>query len=100
MAKRVSAAQAKAQLSALSAEVAFGGQQVIIERRGRPLVALVSMADLELLEQVRSTSALPRGALALVGAWEEANGDELNSLVEDIYACRNLDAGRSVELEP
>jgi hypothetical protein len=58
------------------------------------------MADLELLEQVRSTLALPRGALALVGAWEEANDDELNSLVEDIYACRNLDAGRSVKLEP
>ena len=100
MAKRVSAAQAKAQLSALSAEVAFGGQQVIIERRGRPLVALVSMADLELLEQVRSTAALPRGALALVGAWKEASDDELDSFVEDIYACRVLDAGRSVEIEP
>ena len=100
MAKRVSAAQAKAQLSALSAEVAFGGQQVIIERRGRPLVALVSMADLELLEQVRSTAALLRGALALVGAWKEASDDELDSFVEDIYACRVLDAGRPVEIEP
>lgn len=100
VAKRVSAAQAKAQLSALSAEVAFGGQQVIIERRGKPLVALVSMADLELLEQVRSTSALPRGALALVGAWERASDDELNSFVEDIYAYRALDAGRPVEIGP
>ena len=51
MAKRVSAAQAKAQLSALSAEVAYGGEHVVIERRGKPLVALVSIADLELLGQ-------------------------------------------------
>ena len=91
MAKRVSAAQAKAQLSALSAEVAFGGQHVIIERRGRPLVALVSVADLEILEQVQATSLSPRGSLALVGAWEGVSDDELDSFVEDIYSSRNED---------
>ena len=99
MAKRVSAAQAKAQFSALSAEVAYGGQHVIIERRGRPLVALVSVADLELLEQDWATSARPQGALALVGAWREVNDKHLESLIEDIYADRENDAGRPVELE-
>ena len=99
MAKRVSAAQAKAQFSALSAEVAYGGQHVIIERRGRPLVALVSVADLELLEQGRATSARPQGALALAGAWREVNDEHLESLIADIYADRENDAGRPVELE-
>lgn len=99
MAKRVSAAQAKAQLSALAAEVAYGGQRVIIERRGKPLVALVSVPDLERLEQDRATSARPQGALALVGAWREVNDKDLESLIEDIYAVREKDTGRPVELE-
>ena len=70
MAKRVSAAEAKARLSALSAEVAYGGQHVIIERRGTPLVALVSVSELELLEQGRGDlgaapgSSRPRRRLA------------------------------------
>ena len=99
MAKRVSAAEAKAQLSALSAEVAYGGQHVIIERRGTPLVALVSVSELELLEQGRATSARPQGALVLVGAWREVKDEQLDSLVEDIYAYRDKDTGRPVELE-
>ena len=100
MAKRVSAAQAKAQLSALTSEVAYGGRHIIIERRGKPLVALVSLDDLELLEQQRATSALPHGALALVGAWREVNDEAVESLIEDIYAHRENDTGRTVELEP
>ena len=99
MVKRVSAAQAKAQLSALAAEVAYGGQHVIIERRGKPLVALVSVQDLERLEQDRATSARPQGALALVGAWREVNDKDLECLVEDIYAAREKDTGRPVALE-
>ena len=99
MAKKVSAAQAKAQLSALAAEVAYGGQRVIIERRGTPLVALVTVGDLERLERDRATSARPQGALALVGAWREVADRDLESLVEDIYAQREKDKGRTVELE-
>jgi prevent-host-death family protein len=94
----VSAAQAKAQLSALAAEVAYGGQHVIIERRGKPLVALVSVRDLERLEQDRPASARLQGALALVGAWREVNDKDLESLVKDIYAEREKDTGRPVEL--
>jgi prevent-host-death family protein len=50
MVKRVSTAQAKAQLSALMAQVAYGGERIIIERRGKPLAALVSVDDLWRLE--------------------------------------------------
>ena len=99
MAKRVSSAEAKARFSALAAEVAYGGQHVIIERRGTPLVALVSVSELELLEQDRATSARPQGALVLVGAWREVGDEHLESLIEDIYAARDKDAGRPVELE-
>ena len=99
MAKRVSAAQAKANFAALVAEVAFGGQYVIIERRGKPLAALVSLADLERLEQEHATSTRPTGALALVGAWRDVPDEALDALVADIYAARERDKGRPVNLE-
>lgn len=56
MAKRVSAAEAKAHFSAVATEVADGGPHVIIERWNRPWVALVRVSDLEHLEQSQATS--------------------------------------------
>ena len=99
MAKKVSAAQAKAHLSALVAEVAYGGQHVVIERRGKPMAALVSVADLERLEGERAAAARPLGALALVGAWREVEDSEIDALIEDIYAQRDRDVGRPVDIE-
>lgn len=99
MVRRVSAAQAKAQLSALMAEVAYGGKHIIIERRGKPLAALVSAEELERLDQGQATSARPQGALTLVGAWREVEDADLDALIADIYARREEDMGRPVEFE-
>ena len=99
LAKRVSSAEAKAQFSALATEVAYGGQHVIVERHGTPLVALVSVSELELLDQHRATSTRPQGALALVGAWRALKDEDMDSLVEDIYAERDKHTGRPVDLE-
>lgn len=98
MVKRVSAAEAKARFSALVAEVTYSGAQVIIERRGQPLAALVGLDDFEQLAQRRAAPAPPRGALALVGAWEELDDGEIEALVADIYAQRARDLGRQVDL--
>ncbi len=100
MAKRVSAAEAKAKLSALVAEVAYAGQHVVIERRGRALAALVSIADLERLEAERPEAARPRGALALAGAWRDVPDEALDALISDIYVARAKDKGREVIVEP
>lgn len=99
MVKRVSAAQAKAQLSALVAEVAYAGQHVVIERRGKPLAALVSVGDLEHLEQDRAPSLRPQGALAVVGAWRDVEDRDLDDLIQEIYFQREKDLGRLVELD-
>ncbi len=99
MATRVSVAQAKAELSALMAAVAYQGQRVVIERRGKPMAALVSVDDLEQIDGERATSARPRGALALIGAWGDLNDREIEALVADIYAAREQDTGRHVDLE-
>lgn len=98
MVKRVSVAHAKAQLSSIASEVAFGGPHVIIERRSKPWVALVRVSDLEHLEQAQATSERPQGALALAGAWREVDDEDMESLVEEIYAERDNDLGRPVEL--
>ena len=51
MVKKVSSAEAKAKLSALVAEVAFGVQHIVIERRGKALAAMVNVGELEYLER-------------------------------------------------
>ena len=99
MVKKINAAQAKAQFSSLLAEVAYGGQQIIIERRGKPFAALVSVDDLKQLERYRTTSAKPQGALALVGSWREIEDRDMDSLIVDIYVQREKDLGRPVEFE-
>jgi prevent-host-death family protein len=98
VAKRISAAQAKAHFSALVAQVAYGGEHYVIERRGKPLAALVSVDDLQRLEALASP-ARPQGALALVGAWREVEEGDLDALIADIYAQRARDTGRAVSLE-
>ena len=60
------------------------------------MAALVRVDELERLEDGRATSARPRGALALVGAWRELKDEEVESLVADIYAERESDNGRLV----
>jgi prevent-host-death family protein len=99
MVEKVSVAEAKAKLSALLGEVAYGKKRFIIERRGKPLAALVNVEDLEHLEKAQSIAARPLGALALLGAWREMEDSEIDSLVEEIYASREKDLGRPVELE-
>lgn len=99
MVKKISSAEAKAKLSALVAEVAFGGQHIVIERRGKPLAAMVSISELEYLEQGRALSANPRGALSLVGAWREVPDKEMDRMIADIYDARQQDTGRPVSLE-
>src|SRR3990172_9588336 len=101
MTKTVTAAEAKAHLSALVSEVAYGDNNIIIERRGKPLAALVSISDLERLQDTEPAGREPRGALALLGAWADLIPDEeIDRMVADIYAARERETGRPVELEP
>lgn len=99
MAKRVSAARAKAQLSALTSGAAYRGERYVIERRGKPVAALVSMEDLERLEREPALSVDRLGFLALAGGWSEVPAEEIDALVEEIYAARERDLGRPVVLE-
>ncbi len=99
MAEKVRVTEAKAQLSALMARVGYGGERFIIERRGRPLAALVGVEDLARLEGGKGDApSRPLGALALVGAWGEAEEHDLDAVLAEIYAERERDTGRPVGL--
>ena len=43
--------------------------------------------------------ARPHDILALAGAWGEIDDQEVDAMVEEIYAARRRDTGRPVELE-
>lgn len=92
MVKKVSTVELRKDLAGLLAKVAKGGGQVIIEKRGKPLAALVSADALELLKQQQTISASPQGALALAGAWGDLKEREMDGLLADVNAKRGGDA--------
>ncbi len=53
MAIEISMTDARAQLADLANRVAYGGEQVVLTRHGRPFVALISAEDLTRLGESR-----------------------------------------------
>lgn len=70
--KTVGVNEARTHFSDLMARVAYGGQRVVIERRGKPLVAWISIEELSLLEAMDNEPERRRNvrALALADAAE------------------------------
>ena len=68
--------QARAQLADLINRVVYGGEQVVLTRHGKPLVALVSAAD---LQRLRDLDAQPEeqviSTVSAVGARPSATGE-------------------------
>ncbi len=56
MAYEIPVTQARAELADLINRVVYGGERVVVTRHGKPLVALVSAADLERLETEREVA--------------------------------------------
>lgn len=54
--------RARAELAELINRVVYGSERVVVTRHGRPLVALVSAADLERLEALAAPSEEPAEA--------------------------------------
>jgi prevent-host-death family protein len=92
VAKVVSIGEAKARLSSLVNAVAFGGERVVIQSRGRPKAALVGVEDLRRVEgtrHVRPTRA--HRALALTQAERvrrALHGLKLTDSVEELVRLR------------
>ncbi|MBY8842607.1 MULTISPECIES: type II toxin-antitoxin system Phd/YefM family antitoxin [unclassified Streptomyces] len=57
MAYEIPVTQARAELADLINRVVYGGERVVVTRHGKPLVALVSAADLERLDALDAVDA-------------------------------------------
>ncbi|MGW5334466.1 type II toxin-antitoxin system Phd/YefM family antitoxin [Streptomyces bauhiniae] len=57
MAYEIPVTQARAELADLINRVVYGGERVVVTRHGKPLVALVSAADLARLEALDARAA-------------------------------------------
>ncbi len=94
MANIRSVADAKKNLSELMSRAAYNNERFLIQRRGKPMAALVSVEDLARLEK---DTAAPKGLLAAVGALADFDG--LDSMIEEIYRQREQAQDRPVDLE-
>ena len=86
--------EAKRDLSELMSRVVYKGERFIIQRRGKPMVALVSVEDLNRLDDHPTA---PGGLLAALGAW--ADYEEMDQVMEEIYRQRQQAQDRGVSLE-
>jgi prevent-host-death family protein len=96
--KKVSAAQAKAKLSELLARVAYGDERYVIERRGKPVAALVSVEDFARLVGDNAPEETD-GIWALAGLWSGLlTQAEIDDFLKAVYEARERDRDRPVDL--
>ena len=93
MAKSVSVAEAKNRFSELVNRASYGQERFLIERRGKPVGAIVSAEDLVRLETPERASA-GGGLLAAVGAL--ADVEDFEEIIEDILRQRANTMDREV----
>jgi antitoxin (DNA-binding transcriptional repressor) of toxin-antitoxin stability system len=93
MAKKIGVAEVKKQFSAVMSEVSLKGEHFIVERKGKPTAAMVSVKDLEMIEGPK-IRAKKKGLLAAISAWEDF--DDLEKMVMTIYEGRGKTKERSV----
>lgn len=89
----ISVAETKARISELIAKSQHSHARFMITRRNKPVAALVSLEDLQYLEQREEK----QGLAAIAGTWEGFN--EVEAGMGDLETLRNNGgAGRDVSL--
>ena len=98
MTRRISVEQAQAEFPQLLDEMAEGGERIIIERPGKAQVEL--MAAKEAAQDEEPQFQADDWLAPLIGAWGAILTDgEIDAMVADIYADRERDHGRTINLE-
>lgn len=86
MAYEIPVTQARAEFADLINRVVYGEERVVVTRHGKPLVALVSAADLERLESLKAEEASEAAAVeecviasvSALGSVSSAPGERAN----------------------
>ena len=92
---QVNLAKAKSSFSEYASRAAYANEHIIITKRGKPFVALISVKDLEFLEKIKAGPP-EDGLLGAVGMAPEL--EELAEKVMEGYQGRADDFGREVEI--
>ena len=90
--EEVPVAEIKAHLSEYLAISHKESKRIIITKRGKPFAAIISIEDLQNLEQLDEK----KGLAEIAGKWEHF--DEVAPLVEEVYKNRGKDEHRNVSL--
>jgi antitoxin (DNA-binding transcriptional repressor) of toxin-antitoxin stability system len=85
MSKNIGVAEVKKSFSTVISEVALKGEHFLIEKKGKPMAALVSIQELQRIEGTGGGKK-KRGLLSAIGAWEDFEG--LEDMVEAAYRQR------------
>ncbi len=89
----VSVANAKSHLSELIAKSSFGHERFVITRRNKPVAALVSLEDLQAIEQLEER----QGLISVAGKWSDF--EEVSLTLDDLRSLRESGgSGRNVSL--
>ena len=92
---QVNLAKAKSSFSEYASRAAHTDEHIIITKRGKPFVALISVKDLEFLEKIKAGPP-EDGLLGAVGMAPEL--EEVAGRAMEGYQRRNDDFGRKVKI--
>ena len=92
---QVNLAKAKSSFSEYASRAAYADEHIIITKRGKPFVALISVKDLEFLEKIKAGPP-EDGLLGAVGMEPELA--EVAEKTMEGYQRRSDDFGREVKL--
>jgi len=90
MTKRMSAREARARFAEMTDQVRYTGEPIVIEKQGRPFVAVIRVDDLDDFERVRREKAFSEFTRLAKKAAKEDPGPELTEeeIVEAVKATR------------
>ena len=94
MHKSLGVAEVKRFFSEIMSRVARNGEHFIIEKKGKPVAAMVTIKELEIIEKSEKKEKR-KGLLAAIGAWEDFEG--LEKVVRDVYEKRRKAKDRKTE---
>ncbi len=92
---QINLAKAKSSFSEYARRAAYTDEHIVITKRGKPFVALISVKDLEFLERIKAGS--PEDGL-LGAAGIEPELEDLAEETMEVYHRRSEDFGRKVNL--
>jgi len=95
MKKVMSVAEVKKHFSEVLESIVYLEDRFVIQKRGKPVAAIISMKELSALEEHSASS--PPGLVAAAGAW--ADYEDMDVFMKNIYEARITSKDREVDME-